>query len=576
MRKISYSILVLFLLNMATGCFLSKTVSTSKNSNEKDISINPNKIAATNFIIDGKKAEISNNFNDAINNYQKCIEIDPQNSTAYYLLSQIWSKKDLTKSTNYARKAVELNSSEIQYHKNLLYLLKSAKNWKESEDELASLIKLEPLKIDNYFDLANVYIYQNKLDEALKTYAQTESQFGFQEGVVLQRKQIFLNQKKYNKAADEIEKLIEHHPRNTEYYGMAADVYQKMGDTEKAFRYYSKILEISPNNGKVHLAFADYYLLQNKKVESMNELKIAMASADLDIDSKIEVMLKYLELGKTDSTKRADSFELLEIFTKAHPSEPKALAMKADYYNQSGELLKARDAFREVIQFDSTKYLIWEQLVLIEREIGDYPALEKESFRAMNLFPQYSILYYLNATANFKLANFQKAEEVINIGKAFCYSPKQQADFFVLFGKLKAEENEFEIAEKYFSEALKFDPENKSVLREKALLMLKKGMSKTDVANQLIQVCEKEPNNIENWLALSHFYFANGEFENALTSIYKAKTLAKYRSEIYDLEGDILIKTNKQKEAVDSWRKAINTGSYKATEIQTKIKQYER
>jgi Tfp pilus assembly protein PilF len=250
--------------------------------------------------------------------------------------------------------------------------------------------------------------------------------------------------------------------------------------------------------------------------------------------------------------------------------------MKADFYNQAGEYLKARDAFREVIRYDSTKYLVWEQLVLIERELGDYPALANESYRALNLFPQYSILFYLNAFANFKLQDYSKAEESINLGKAFCYSPKQQADFFILLGKLKINENQYETAEKYFTEALKIDPNNTSVFCERALMMLKKGDSKTTAEELLNQACTKDPNNADHWFSFSSFYYKTENYENALKSIQKAKALARFRPEIYVLEGDILIKQNKTKEAIQSWKKAIELGSYLKTNLQTKINQYER
>ena len=67
-------------------------------------------------------------------------------------------------------------------------------------------------------------------------------------------------------------------------------------EKDKAFEIFKKILELDPEDAKVHLTLADYYREQVDKEQSYKELKAAFSSIKLAIDIKVSILISYYSL----------------------------------------------------------------------------------------------------------------------------------------------------------------------------------------------------------------------------------------------------------------------------------------
>ncbi len=162
---------------------------------------------------------------------------------------------------------------------------------------------------------------------------------------------------------------------------------------EKALETYNEILKIDPENPYINISLSDYYRKKGDKVKSLEYLKAGFANPNLDIDSKVSILLAYYSVNEIYNTYKDEAFELATILIKAHPDDPKAYSIYADFLVQDKRYAEARDAFLKVISLDSTKYLVWEQLLFVESELGDNQAIVDESKRALELFPEQPMLY---------------------------------------------------------------------------------------------------------------------------------------------------------------------------------------
>ena len=76
-----------------------------------------------------------------------------------------------------------------------------------------------------------------------------------------------------------------------------------------------------------------------------------------------------------------------EILIATHPDDPKAYSMYGDFLYQDKQFAEAQKVFYKVISIDSSKYLVWEQLLFTDSQLEDQEALFKDSKLAMELFP---------------------------------------------------------------------------------------------------------------------------------------------------------------------------------------------
>jgi len=107
----------------------------------------------------------------------------------------------------------------------------------------------------------------------------------------------------------------------------------------------------------------------------------------------VNILLAYYSVNEIYNERRAESSELSEILITTHPADPKAWSIYGDLLYQAEKYTEARDAFRKVISIDSSKYLVWEQLLFVESQLMDFNAMKDESERALSLFPQQPMLY---------------------------------------------------------------------------------------------------------------------------------------------------------------------------------------
>ncbi len=485
----------------------------------KEITSTTNLIMARRFLLLGRR-ELAY---EALKN---AIHLNPANDAAYFEISRIAQTSSTTdalrKALEYGEKAVQLDKENIWYHRNLITIYKRQKDFEGAAKVVKKIIELEPNKKENYYQLANMYIYGEDYKSALKVYADMESRFGFEEGIILQQKQIYLKLGDFDKALKQIDKLIEHSPNTKKYYGMAADIQMATGDFDGAYANIQKILAIDPNDGRVHLVLADYYRMKGDEQRSFQEVKTALGTPTLEIDAKIKVLMKYFQASASDKTKKAQAVELMDTVLVANPNSPKALAMKADFLNSEGNYEEAIIYFRKVIAVDSTRYLVWEQMLLVEQRLENYAALANESGRAIHMFPQQPSLYYFSGLANIEIKNYALAEEHLKMGLNFVFEPKYKSDFYMLLAEAEFKQHKFGPAEEHFARAVEGNPLNARALKDYAYFLAYYDKDLPKAKRMATSAMELNPTDVDYIYTYGYVLFKNGEINQAKSWVKKA------------------------------------------------------
>ncbi len=460
--------IILFLL---TSIIILSSCKSEKASQNMTINNGDSKIESlqlTNIFLNAKRKLYSGDREGAIKLFNKCIKIQPTHDASYFELARINEFQDPNKAIEYINKAIEYSPKNIWYKEFLIRVYKQQKDFKKAISVNNELIKQNINRKEYYYQWANLCIDAKDYNQAIKAYQVFIDRFSYEEGVLKQQKQIYLKKGDYKKAINVLEELIKHNPQNKNYYGMLAEIYMNIKKPEKAMEYYNKILEIDPDDGFVHFSIADYYYRIGDNKKTIDELKKGMSAKTLNVDAKVKVLVKMMSLSENDSTYSEAFNQLLNIALNINSKSPKIMALKADYCNNTNDIRCAIQYLRKVIALDSSKYLIWEQLLIAEDEIDDYQALLNESNRALHLFPQQAKLYYYSAKAYGYYNNWEKAKERVHMGSNFVYKLNDKASFLALEAKAQFRLGENANADANYQRAIKLDPNNALIKRNYA------------------------------------------------------------------------------------------------------------
>ncbi|MEI7594315.1 MAG: tetratricopeptide repeat protein [Bacteroidota bacterium] len=508
------------------------------------------------------KARILENFEEAQKLYAECIKINPNSDAALYELSKLRIQtKNFKEALDLIKKAIKIDDSNIWYKITYAEVLSKMGDFAGSADVYEEITKRNPERVDYYYDWANTLLMAQKLNDAIKVYNKIESLIGITEEVSLQKEKIFLNIRKYDAAIDEIKKLSDNSPNDFRYLGMLAELYMATKKTDEAKTIYEKIITVDPNNGMALISLAEYYF-QTDKEKSNDYLRKSFACVDLEIDIKMKILLDMYSMSEKDISLKNQAFELAEIMAKSHPDDPKSYSILGDFYYRDKNLNKAKENFEQVIKLDSSKYVVWEQLLIIYSEQNDFANMAEKSKIAMELFPIQPLPCFFNGIANIQLKEYTKAISALNTGKSFVVdNDKLLAEFYSNLGEAYNKTKQYKESDEYYEKSLVKNSNNTFVLNNYSYYLSLRGENLDKALEMAEKATKLSPNEGTFEDTFGWVYYKKGDFENAEKWIKKAMDNGgKNDASVVEHYGDILFKLKKVNEALDMWIKAKSLG----------------
>ncbi len=558
----SHTFVLLSIVVFLFACKTTKDSGTSASSqskpNSKQLS-DRDRIQFEMLFFNANKEKILGNYDLAETYFSQALHVDPNSATTMYELANIYAfQNNKNQALFFSKKAAALEPDNTWF--SLLYAdcLKNNRQLSEAAKVYEKLVKQNPENIDFYYELASTYLYLNKPLDAIKVYDNIEKRTGITDDVSMQKIKIYKAIKNYDKAIEETKKLIQHNPKEAKNYGILGELYQDKGQPEKALEAYNELLKIDPSNAYVHLSLADYYRSQKENEKAFQEIKIAFRSKDLDIDTKIKILLSYYSITEVYTDLKTDADDLCKIMVEVHPEEAKAYSMYGDFLYRDKKYEEARTQFRKAIALDKDKYAIWNQLLIIDSELNDEVSLEKESKEAMELFPNQPLPYFFNGSAKIQLRKYQEAIEVLSEGKEFVIgNPLLLAQFYAnlgdSFNKLKKHSD----SDAAYEKALQLDPNNVYVLNNYAYYLSLRKVN-LEKAESMSKKCnDLQPNNNSYQDTYGWILYQQKKYADAKIWIGKAlENGGKNNGTLLEHYGDVLYQIGNTDDAIKYWEEA--------------------
>jgi len=522
-------------------------------------------VAADNssLFIDALKEKTLGNYEEAINLFTKCLEINPKDGASMFELARLYTMKGNSEmALNHAGLAVDIEKENVYY---LLFyggLLQSTEDYEQAAKVYEKIVQLKPNHSEYYNRLAMTYLYAKKPMDAIKIYDKLEEKAGITEEYSMKKQNIYIQENKIDEAVEELEKLISVFPEETKYYAVLAEVCMNHGMEDKALEAYTKIAEINEDDPYIHVSLADYYKKRGDHQKAFEELKLGFSNPNLDIDSKIQILIQYYTINEIYEDLKSEAFELAEIMVEVHANDPKAFSMYGDFLYQDQQFIEARDAFRKVIELDSSKYLVWEQLLFTESELQDNEALYLESKRAIELFPEQPIPYLFAGGSLYEKKDWDECIRILEQGAYYVVNnDRLLAQFYAYLGDAYNQVDEMEKSDLSYDKVLLINPDHDYVLNNYSYYLSLRGENLEKAAKMAKRATELKPDTPSNQDTYGWVLYKMGNFKEAKIWIEKAiENGAQDNPVILEHLGDVYWKLGDQNKATDLWIRAKEAG----------------
>jgi len=389
--------------------------------------------------IEGLKQKMIGNQQAAISFFSKCLQINPNSSSAMFELAKIHSSNgDQTSSSLLLEKAISIDPANKWYKVLLAQIYQQGKQNEKAAALYRQLYDLDNENLEYLYMNAALLSSAEKYDQAIDVYNELEKKVGINDQISVEKQQIYQAAGKKKEALGELQKLIDSNPKEPRYYGLLADYYLSEKDDVNALKNYQKVLEIDPENGFVLFSLTSYYREKEDKAKAWEYIRKAFLNKSVEVETKIQYYLMITGDQDTAFFTNDQISELVDILVKTNSDDYRVYTVYAEYLISKGKLTEAREQLRKVLETEKDNYPIWERMLLISNDLLDFKSIYTDAEKAISLFPNQPNLYGLRAVACLQLEKYTEALEILKEGEQYLLDNKIMKIQFDLY---KAEAN---------------------------------------------------------------------------------------------------------------------------------------
>lgn len=506
-------------------------------------------------------------YDQALEKFLFCYEIDSLSAGLNADLGMMFvSIGFIPEAKKHFEKSVALEPSNWWYNIRLINLLSDLKEYDRAIELTDNLQKKHPYKEDVYYMLATLYSDTKQYDKAIKAYDQLEKIVGINEYLSFEKFRLYLLDKKTKKGITEIDKLIEEYPAENKFRVLRGDIYMQQNMPEKALGIYQQVLEEDPQNAYAYISLSEYYNSTGQPEKAMESVVNALKNEQLDIQTKMEILGRYIDGLISDEKKIDETEDLFKLLIDRYPLEEQAHAYYAIFLQYQERYDEMLDELETILYINPKNEGAWFQVIQSAFVQKDFEKAVELSTKAIISVPENLNFYFYKTIALVQLKNYTSALEVAEEGlRLFDGTSNRalQSDLYSQTGDIYYQLNDKEKAFEAYEKALKANPGNIYTMNNYAYFL---SIEKHDLrkAERLsAKAVELEPKNSTYLDTYAWILYQQGSY--SLAKFYIERAIDNLTSEmeqgvIYDHYGDILWMNGQHEKAVEMWEKAVSMG----------------
>ena len=527
--------------------------------------IQPKKNFALNaeYFSQGLENKYNENFDVAIEYFEKALEAFPQDHASMYELSALYTIKGRPdKGFEMIKQAVALDNANKWYKIRLADFHKQNRDYEAFIGIYDELLDKEPNNLEYlevYIDaLLHIGDYE-RVTEKLDVY---EENIGVNEYISLQKIEIYNLLGKKDKVVSEMEKLSAAYPYDTRYMSMLAETYVQNGRKKDAYPLYLKIKQLDPENPYINISLLEYYQNQGDVDKAFEEFILSIRNKNLDYNTKTQIYEYWFDKKDSSDNTAKEAEQAGKAFIETHPDKEIGYYIIGTVHFNEERYDKAQEYYLDAIARDSTTFISWYQLIFTDAELNQTHALYKHTKTAMRFYPEQPIFYYFNGLALIEKREYEEAIKILDTGRKMSADKKLTASFDTYIADIYHELGNKEKMYEYYDRVLRNDPENLYVLNNYAYFLSEEGLRLEEALKMSATTIEKEPKNVTYLDTYAWILYKLERYKDAKKWMEKVFSYDKYPQGInFEHYGDILYKLGDTEKAVQNWKKAKKRGN---------------
>ncbi|HEU5289824.1 MAG TPA: tetratricopeptide repeat protein [Cyclobacteriaceae bacterium] len=520
------------------------------------------------YFTEGEKYFILEDYAKALIYYQKTLEINPENATVHYKIAEVLSlsekQEDLVKATLSIEEALSLERKNKYYYLLAARIYSNLTRFDQAAQTYETMLREVSGTEEYLYELAAVYQYANKPEEAIKVYNRAEAYFGINETTALQKQRIYFDLGKNEEAFKEGEKLIKAFPEEEQFIVGFAEILSQYGFKEKAIPLLEKFITENTIAPSASMLLAGLYRDTNRENQARELLRNLFNNPDVDLSSKLIVLGTYnAEINQNKEKKQSDPAKekfVLELYTKLekdYPEHPNVAVLGGDLYLSLGKNTEAQQHYLRAVDAGANSFEVWQNLLYLELRLEQYENVVRHAERAIEYFPNQAMLHYFNGLACLRTRKYKDAINSMEQAKKLSASNAAMlGELNSLLGDAYNSTREYDKSDKAYDEALAFNPNNDVVLNNYSYFLAIRKSNLEKAEKMSAQLIKNNPENATYLDTYAWVLYSREKYKEAKKVMEKAINSGMASATHYEHFGDILFKLGEVERAVQQWEKA--------------------
>ena len=520
------------------------------------------------YFTEGEKFYILEDYAKALLYYQRTLEITPENATVHYKVADVLAhsnkQEDLLKASLSIENALKLERKNKYFYLLAANIYNSMTAYDKAAATYETMLK-EVKGTDEYlFELATVYQYAGKKDEAIKTYNRAEAALGINEVSSIQKLRLYLEQGKVKEGIAEGEKLLRAFPGDERFAMGFAEALSQQGMRNEGIAVLEKYVAENPDAGPPNMLLAGLYRDNKQEAKARPLLLKLFDDPSIEVGSKLIILGSYSnELnqarakGQTDPDKEAFALQLFGKLVQSNPADPNVHIIGGDLYLSTGKNRESQAEYLKAVESGDVNFEVWENLLYLETQMKQYDDVIKHAEMALEVFPNQGVIHYFNGLAHLQKRNYDEA--IFSFEQARKLSSKNvklAGDANAMLGDAYNAVKMYDKSNQAYEQALALDPNNPNVLNNYSyfLALRKEDLEKAEKMSALL--IKNNPDNTAYLDTYAWVLYSRQKYKDARKVIERAIVTGNANATHFEHYGDILFQLGDVTGAVQQWEKA--------------------
>ena len=583
MRIVFFTLLLLGFI----GCSSSVKTVEGNESGIQQKSFKPDtKRKALDLFLNGTNADAKGNYAAAILEYQEAAQLDASAGIYYAIAKDYFFLNKLSFALQNITKAVGIEPGNVEYLVLQEEIFSAAKQNDEAVVVLEKIISLDSTNINAYYKLARLY-EPNKPKQAIEVYQKVTKLIGNEWTVLTRVADLYERLGDNDKAVETLESLSEIDPANKELQKVIIDFYIRTKNFEKAILQVDDVLRSYPDDLEARETKARIYVMQNNWAKASEEYQFILEQKNVPLETKISIGASYFQNSFKDSTLLPIAKKLFTTIDKdttdwqvklhlgAIATVEKNDSLATTYYNlvielapwhpegwiRLGGLYFDNKKYSETVKVLSTAITKFPEDFTINLLLGiSFAQLDKQDSAKIYLSKAVELNGNdINALSayGYTLSQLKENEKAIFYINKAISLNPGNVDLLGTLGLIYDGQEAWTECDSVYSLALKSNPNNALINNNYAYSLSKRAV-RLDEALAMVKIAvTAEPKNSSYLDTIGWVYFQLGDYENAKKYIEEALQSGGEKAVILDHFGDVQFKLGKKDEAMSTWKKAF-------------------